>query len=55
MKKLGTLLVLVALGATTQSCNDESFNEVEQTVMENDVSSITVHGEDDEKDKPGQQ
>ena len=54
MKKIATLLVLVALGATAQSCTDESFNEVEQTVMEGESSEV-IDGHEGEEDKPGQQ
>ncbi len=41
MKRLTKLLVLVALGVATQSCQDESYSEVEQTVLEYDMKSTT--------------
>ncbi len=41
MKRLTKLLVLVALGAATQSCQDEAYSEVEQTVLEYDMKSTT--------------
>ncbi|MCP4459701.1 MAG: hypothetical protein GY816_17000 [Cytophagales bacterium] len=43
MKKLITVMVIAILGMTTQSCADENFSEVEDAVLENQISdSIDV-------------
>ena len=41
MKRLTILLVVIALGAIVQSCQDASFNELEQTVLEHESSIST--------------
>ena len=52
MKKLITIVVFAILGMATQSCADESFDEVEQTVLDGQMDSTDL--KDDEEDKPGQ-
>lgn len=46
MKKLLILLAFVALGAVTLSCEDASYNEVEQTILEDQTSD--PHEDDEE-------
>lgn len=53
MKKVNKLLVIVALGAMTLSCQDENFNEVEETVLE-EATSDPIDAADREEDIPGQ-
>jgi len=50
MKRLSNLLVIVALGAATLSCQDESFNDVENAVLENQTLDLI---DDAEQEEPG--
>jgi len=52
MKKQWILVVFIALGAMTLSCEDANYDEVEQTVLD-DQTSDAIDGEEQEKNKPG--
>ena len=52
MKKQWILVVFIALGAITLSCEDSSYNEVEETVLE-DQTSDPNEGDERVKDRPG--
>ena len=44
MRKLSMLLMVVALGAAAFSCQNQDFDEVEQVVLENDLTAATDNG-----------
>ncbi|MEO9482018.1 MAG: hypothetical protein ABJG47_01145 [Ekhidna sp.] len=52
MKKVMILVVLVALGAAATSCQDEAYNDVEETVIEN--APPVTDDEEGEEPAPGQ-
>ncbi len=54
MKRLTKLMVIVALGVATQSCQEDAYNEVEETVLENEMKSVMTDGDKELEDKPGQ-